>query len=66
MEVVEVLAMNEKVQHVVALAADLHSGLNPVQFRCLEEFGALKSLEKAPFLLRLWPFVMEAVEYPTL
>ena len=66
MEVVEVLPVDEEVQHVVSLTADLHACLDPVQFGRLEEFSALKGLEETPLLLRFWPLVMETVEYPAL
>jgi len=39
MEVVEVLAVDQKVQHVVALPTHLQSNLHPVQRRRLEKLG---------------------------
>jgi hypothetical protein len=40
-EVIEVLAMDEEVEHVVSLAADLKTGFDPVDRGRLEEFGRL-------------------------
>ena len=65
-KVVEVLAMDQEVQHVVALAADLHTRLHPVQLGSLEEFCGLEGLKKTPLFLGLRSFMMEAVENPTL
>jgi len=47
-KVVEVLAVDEEVEHVVALAADLQTDLNPVQCRCLEELGRFERPEQIP------------------
>lgn len=40
-KVVQVLPVDEEVEHVVALATDLESGLDPVERRRLEELGRL-------------------------
>ena len=40
-ELVQVLAVGEEVQHVVVLSADLETGLHPVEPRRLEELGGL-------------------------
>ena len=42
MEIVEVLPVDEEVQHVVALSADLEASLNPVQASRLEELCSLE------------------------
>ena len=47
-KVVKILAMNQKVQHVVALSADLQTDLHPVQCRRLEELGRLERPEQIP------------------
>ena len=47
-EVVEVLAVDEEVQHVVALPADLEPRLHPVQLGGLEELGRLEGTEEVP------------------
>ena len=39
------LAVDEQVQHVVALPADLQTSLDPVQLRRLEEFRRLELAE---------------------
>jgi len=48
MQVVEVLAVNQQVQHVVALSADLQSHLDPVECRRLEKLGRLERAEQIP------------------
>lgn len=48
MQVVEVLSVNEQVQHVVALPAHLQPDLHPVQLSGLEELGGLEGAEEIP------------------
>lgn len=48
MQVVEILSVNEQVEHVVALPAHLQSDLHPVQLSGLEEFGGLEGAEEIP------------------
>ena len=48
MKVVEVLAVDQQVEHVVALSADLQPHLHPVQRRRLEELGRLERPEQIP------------------
>ena len=48
MEVVEVLAVDEEVEHVVALATHLQTNLHPVQLGRLEELGRLERPEQVP------------------
>ena len=66
MQVVEVLSVDQKVKHVVALPTDVETCLNPVEFSQLEELGGLKSFEQISFVLRLWFFVMQRIQNPTL
>lgn len=47
-QVVEVFTVNEKVEHVVALAANLQPHLHPVQLRGLKEFGGFEGAEQIP------------------
>lgn len=42
MKVIQVLAVDEKVQHVVALTTDLQTSFHPIQFSGLEEFGGFE------------------------
>ena len=65
-QVVDVLAMDEQVQHVVALPADLQAGLDPVELRALEELGALERLEEVLLLLDLGRLAVELVGHPAL
>lgn len=46
MEVVQVLAVDEEVEHVVALSAHLQAHLHPVQLGRLEELGRLERSEE--------------------
>ena len=45
-QVVEVLAVDKQVQHVVALLTDLQTHLHPVQRRRLEKLGSLERSEQ--------------------
>lgn len=47
-QVVEVLAVNEQVQHVVSLSAHLQAHLHPVQLSRLEELGGFKGTKQVP------------------
>ena len=47
-QVVEPLAHDQQVEHVVALTDDLESSLNPIKLSELEELGLCESLEKLP------------------
>lgn len=47
-QVVEVLAVNEQVQHVVSLSAHLQAHLHPVQLSRLEELGGFEGTEQVP------------------
>jgi hypothetical protein len=44
-QVVEVLFVDQQVEHVVALSHHLQTCLHPVQLGLLKEFGLLESLE---------------------
>lgn len=48
MQVVEVLTVNEQIEHVVALSAHLQPNLNPVQLGGLKELGGLERAEQVP------------------
>ena len=50
-EVVEVLAVDQQVEHVVALATHLKPHLHPVQFGRLEELGCFERPEEVPAVL---------------
>lgn len=45
MQVVEVLTMDEQIEHVVALSANLQANLHPIQLCGLEELCGLKGAE---------------------
>jgi len=46
MQIVQILSMDEQVQHVVALAQHLQSNFHPIQRGRLEELGRLEGAEK--------------------
>lgn len=48
MQVVEVLTMDQQIEHVVALSANLQAHLHPVQLCGLEELGGLEGAEQIP------------------
>lgn len=48
MQVVEVLTVDEQIEHVVALPANLQTHFHPVQFGGLKELGGLKGAEQIP------------------
>ena len=48
MQVVEVLTMDQQIEHVVALSADLQPHLHPIQLGGLEELGGLEGTEQVP------------------
>ena len=58
--------MNQQVKHVVALAADLQPGLDPVQLSQLEELRLLEGSEEVTFILSFRSLVVQTVENPAL
>ena len=42
MQIVQVLTMNQQVQHVVTLTADLKANLDPIKSGGLEKLGGLE------------------------
>lgn len=54
--------MNEEVEHVVALAADLQSSLDPVQLGRLEELCGFELAEKVLFIEGFRGTMFEGVE----
>lgn len=62
MKVVQVLTMDQQVEHVVALATHLQASLDPVQRGDLEELGLLECAEEVLLVERLWWAVVECVE----
>lgn len=62
MQVVEILSVNEEVQHVVSLSDDLQTGLHPVEVGTLEELGVLQTSEQVPLGHCLRSLVMQSIE----
>ena len=58
----QVLAVDEQVQHVEALPTHLEAGFDPVDRGLLEEFGALQRLHEILFVLGLWPLSVQLVQ----
>lgn len=48
MQIVEIFTVNKKVEHVVALTANLQPHLHPVQLRGLKELGGFEGTEQIP------------------
>ena len=48
MQVVEILTVDEQIEHVVALSANLQTHLHPVQLGGLKELGGLEGAEQIP------------------
>jgi len=40
------LAVNQQVEHVVTLPANLQTSLDPIQMRCLEKFSHIQLMEE--------------------
>jgi hypothetical protein len=66
MEVVQVLSVDEKVEHVVTLSADLQTSLYPIKFGELEELGSLKGFEQITFVLSFRCAMVEGIKDPAL
>ena len=64
-EIVQILTVDQQVQHIVALSTDLEASLNPVQLCQLEEFCLLKSFEKVALGRWLWTSMVQRILHPT-
>jgi hypothetical protein len=65
-EVVDVFAVDEEVEHVVALPADLQAGLDPVDLRALEELSRGEGAEEVLLVERLARLAVQLVEHVAL
>ena len=63
MEVVQVLSVDDEVQHVVALATDLQTRLDPIDFSRLEELRCLEGAEEAALVEGLRGAVVKFVQH---
>jgi hypothetical protein len=61
-QIVEILAVDEKIEHVVALAADLEASLDPIESGGLEEFRRLEGGKKIALVEGLGTAMLEAIE----
>ena len=62
MQVIQILPVDQQVQHVVSLTANLKTDLHPIQTRRLEEFGGFERSEQVPLFLRLRRPVVQRVQ----
>lgn len=62
MQVVEILSVDEEIEHVIPLSADLKAGFDPVERRRLEEFGILQTSEQISLGHSLGSFVMQSIQ----
>ena len=62
MQVGQVLTVNQEVQHVEALPADLQTSFNPVNGRLLEELGTLQAAAQILFVLCFCWFLVQLVQ----
>jgi hypothetical protein len=66
MEVVKILSVDEQVEHVVTLSANLKTSFYPVNLRRLEELSGLESPEEISLVESLRGLSVELIEYPAL
>ena len=62
MQVGQVLTVDQEVQHVEALPADLQTSFNPVNGRLLEELGTLQAAAQILFVLCFCWFLVQLVQ----
>merc|ERR1719494_5821 len=63
MQVIQVLTMNQQVQHVVTLTTHLQTCLHPIDASGLKEFGGFKRPEQVAFLHGFWWTMVECIEH---
>jgi hypothetical protein len=64
-EVVEILSMNQEIEHVVTLTTDLKSCFYPIEFSHLEELCVGESFEEWTLVLGLGRSMMQLIQNPT-
>ena len=62
MEISQVFAMYQKIEHVEALTADLKASFNPIDRGLLEELGLLERLHQALLVLCLRLLFVQLVQ----
>lgn len=62
MKIVEILSVNQQIEHVVSLATDLQTGFDPVDRRRLEELRRFERAEEITFLLRFRRPVFQRIQ----
>ena len=63
-QVVQVLPVDEQVQHVIALSAHLQPDLHPIELRLLEELRCFEGFKQTLFVEGLGGAVVQLVEHP--
>jgi hypothetical protein len=64
MQIVQILSVNQEVQHVVPLADHLQASFHPIKFSQLEKFGLRESFHERSLALRLWSTVVQLIQNP--
>ncbi|RNA42796.1 hypothetical protein BpHYR1_029175 [Brachionus plicatilis] len=64
--VVEIFAVNEQIEHVVALAAHLEARFDPVESGRLKKFCRLERTKEVAFFLGLWMPMVQRVQHKVL
>lgn len=63
MQIVQIFAMNQQIQHIVALATHLQPGLHPIERCRLKEFRRLERTEQIAFLLWLRSSMLQGIQH---
>mmetsp|Transcript_29770 Transcript_29770/g.62392 ORF Transcript_29770/g.62392 Transcript_29770/m.62392 type:complete len:390 (-) Transcript_29770:1623-2792(-) len=66
MEIIEILAMDEQIQHIVTLLANLKASFDPVDLRRLEKFCRAQNLEQIPLVEGLRVPMVQLVQHVAL
>lgn len=62
MEVVEILAVDKKVEHIVSLATHLQASLDPINLSGLEKLGCLELPKQVFFVESLWRAMVKGIQ----
>ena len=66
MKVIKLLAVYEKVEHIVPLPANLEADFDPIQLGALEELGCLEAGEEVLFILGRGGSGTDLIKHPGL
>lgn len=62
MQIIQILSVNQQIEHIVALSTHLQTRFDPIECGRLKEFRRLERTEKIAFFLRLRSAMLECVE----